>query len=221
MTHDTTAPGDLGRRVARRREELGLSREELAGRAGIDAGYLSYLEEAPASPTSETVQGLAKALELTPEELLGGPAGQPSAPASHAELEKIDRQECLRLISPGGIGRVAFNDAGGPAILPVNYALRDDSVIFRTAPEGPLDKELRTGVAGVELKIAFEVDRLDETRQEGWSVVVRGGAHLVSSAEEQAAVEGSGVQPWAGGERGLYIKIVPAEITGRRIRHGM
>lgn len=39
-----TAPGDLSRRISRRRQELGLSVEELAEQAGIDPGYLRYFE---------------------------------------------------------------------------------------------------------------------------------------------------------------------------------
>ncbi|MEU8385539.1 acetate--CoA ligase family protein [Streptosporangium sp. NPDC048865] len=55
---------------------------------------------------------------------------------------------------------------------------------------------------------------------EGWSVLVRGGVHHVSGAEEQAAVTALSVQPWAGGGRELYVKITPSEITGRRIWRG-
>ncbi len=224
MTERMTAPGDLGRRVAGRREDLGLSREQLAGRAGIDPLYLAYLEENPASPPVETIHKLATALKTGVEELLGGTVDLPPGrgrPAAHPHLEKLDPQECLRLISPGGVGRVAFDEQGGPAILPVNYAVHEGAVVFRTAFGSPLDERLRTGVQGVEFKIAFEVDRIDDTSREGWSVLIRGGAHHVSTDDEQAAVRTSGVQPWAGGERELYVTIVPTEISGRRIRHAL
>ncbi|MFF5213085.1 pyridoxamine 5'-phosphate oxidase family protein [Streptosporangium sp. NPDC000396] len=222
MIERITAPGDLGRRVARRRQDLGLTREQLAGRAGIDPGYLDYLEKTAASPTVDTVRKLATALETSPEDLLGGTMDLPPGrgrPAAHPRLEKLEAEECLRLIAPGGVGRVAFNEPGGLAILPVNYVLHDNSVLFRTAFGGPLDDNLRTGVQGVEFKIAFEVDRIDDANREGWSVLIRGGAHHVSTDDERAAAEASDVQPWAGGDRELYIKIDPTEITGRRIRH--
>ncbi|MGS2646198.1 pyridoxamine 5'-phosphate oxidase family protein [Streptosporangium sp. LJ11] len=222
MTERIATPGDLGRRVARLRDSLGLSREQLADRAGVDIGYVGYLEESAASPAAETVSRLASALEVGVEELLGAAANLPPGrgrPAAGSLLERLTEEECLRLLSPGGVGRVAFNDPGGPAILPVNYVMREGSIIFRTAFGGPLDDNLRTGVRGVELKIGFEVDRIDEAGRAGWSVLVRGGAHHVSSAEEHAAAEASGVRAWAGGDRELYVTIVPAEITGRRIRH--
>ncbi|GAA3070558.1 pyridoxamine 5'-phosphate oxidase family protein [Streptosporangium carneum] len=221
MAERMTAPGDLGRRVADRRERLGLSREQLAAQADIDPGYLGYLEETPASPTAETVRRLAAALGTGVDELLGGLVDLPPGrglPGAHPHLEKLDADECLRLVSPGGVGRVAFDEPGGPAILPVNYVVRDGAVIFRTSFGGPLDENLRTGVRGVEFKIAFEVDRIDEVNREGWSVLVRGGAHHVT-ADERASAVASGVLPWAGGERDLYIRIVAVEITGRRIRN--
>ncbi|MFG1969058.1 pyridoxamine 5'-phosphate oxidase family protein [Nonomuraea fuscirosea] len=70
--------------------------------------------------------------------------------------------ECLRLIAPGGIGRVAFSGSHGPTVLPVNYVPDDDA----------------------------------------------------------ATVSGADVTPWAGGDRHLYIRIAPHQITGRRI-HGL
>ncbi|GAB2459412.1 helix-turn-helix domain-containing protein [Streptosporangium sandarakinum] len=221
MSERPAAPGDLGRRVAQRRGELGLDRRQLADRAGIDPGYLDYLEASAASASTETVHKLAAALETSSEELLGGTMDLPPGrgrPGPHPVLEKLEPAECLRLIAPGGVGRVAFSGPEGPTILPVNYVVHDGAVIFRTASGGPLDDTLRTGVRGMEFKVAFEIDRLDEAGREGWSVLVRGGAHHVSD-EERTAVAEVDVRPWAGGERELFVRIAPTEISGRRIRH--
>ncbi|MFF5113762.1 pyridoxamine 5'-phosphate oxidase family protein [Streptosporangium sp. NPDC000509] len=223
MAERLAAPGDLGRRITRRRESLGLDREELAKRAGINPSYLAYVEQRAAAPAIETIERLASALDTSTAELLGGTVDQPPGQgraALHPELKRLDAKECLRLISPGGVGRLAFDDLGGPMILPVNYVLHEGCVIFRTAFGGPLDESLRTGVKGVEFKVAFEVDRIDDANREGWSVLIRGGVRHVSTAEEQAAVMTLGVHPWAGGDRELYVKITPSEITGRRILHG-
>ncbi|WP_433239111.1 helix-turn-helix domain-containing protein [Streptosporangium sp. CA-135522] len=222
MTEHISAPGDLGRRVAHRRRSLGMTREQLAERARIDPGYLGYLEENAAAPGVSTVNQLAAALGTSSDELLGGTVDVPPGrgPAgTRPRLEKLDAEECMRLISPGGVGRVAFVNPTGPVVMPVNYVIHDGAVLLRTAFGGPLDDDLRTGVEGVEFKIAFEVDRIDDPGREGWSVLVRGPAHHISAEEEQAAVAGADVEPWAGGERRLYIRIAPTEVTGRRIRH--
>jgi nitroimidazol reductase NimA-like FMN-containing flavoprotein (pyridoxamine 5'-phosphate oxidase superfamily) len=134
-------------------------------------------------------------------------------------LEELDVKECLRLISPGGIGRVGFNTPNGPTVLPVNYTMHGRAVVYRTAFGGPMDEDLSTGVKGVEFKIAFEVDHIDTATREGWSVLIQGAAHRISSEEELTAVSTSAVQPWAGGERRLYIRVDPVQLTGRRVRH--
>lgn len=64
-------PGDLGRRLTARRDELGLDVETLAAASGIPADYCRYLEEHATLPTRETLYRLAQALDTTPARLLG------------------------------------------------------------------------------------------------------------------------------------------------------
>jgi transcriptional regulator with XRE-family HTH domain len=65
-------PGDLGRRVAARRQELGLSRAQLANLAGMAASYIGYLEQHPANVGNGGLMRLVGALATTPDALLGG-----------------------------------------------------------------------------------------------------------------------------------------------------
>ncbi|TMR90566.1 pyridoxamine 5'-phosphate oxidase family protein [Nonomuraea basaltis] len=217
-----TGTGDLGRRIIHHRERLGLTREQVAERADTSPGYLKYLEENPDTPDTGCLYRLADALQTTVDELLGAgrerPPGRGPAMA-HPTLEVMDEQECRRLIEPGGIGRVAFNGSHGPTVLPVNYKMHKGAIVFRTASGGPMDQDLRTGLEGVDIKIAFEIDMIDETNREGWSVLVQGPCHHVPP-EEADDVTATGVTPWAGGERHLYVRIVPHQISGRRI-HGL
>jgi len=211
----TGGPGDLGRRLSCRREELQLSRRQLAELAGMSVPYVEYLETHPALPTQAALRRLAAALRTTPETLLGagtsGPPGR-AGPSGHPVLQTLTAAECYDLLSPGGVGRVAFTAADGPAVLPVNYAMAGQTVIFRTAPDTLLAGYL-DGPAG------FEVDRLDEALSQGWSVLVTGRAVRVTSEAEVRHLERhTGVRPWAGGARDVYVRITPRKITGRRIR---
>ncbi|MGW0804034.1 helix-turn-helix domain-containing protein [Nonomuraea sp. NPDC002799] len=217
-----TGTGDLGRRVIHHRERLGLTREQVAERADMSPGYLRYLEENADTPDTGVLYRLADALRTTVDDLLGGGQDRPPGhgPAmAHPSLEVLAEPECRRLIEPGGIGRVAFSGSHGLTVLPVNYQMHHGAIVFRTAAGGPMDEDLRTGQAGVDFKIAFEIDNIDEARREGWSVLVQGPAHHVD-LEEAAGATGSKVTPWAGGERHLYVRIIPQQITGRRI-HGL
>ena len=131
-------------------------------------------------------------------------------------MEVLDEMECLRLIGPGGIGRIAYAGRFGPAVLPVNYKLRDEAIVFRTAEHGPLDEDLRTGIANADYRVAFEIDEIDLAAGRGWSVLVQGPAHHVQGAELDAA-RGTGVEPWAPGDREQFLQIIPSRITGRRV----
>ena len=133
-------------------------------------------------------------------------------------IEELDEAESLRLISAGGIGRIAYMSRFGPAVLPVNYQWHDGAIVFRTARHSALDEDLQTGIAGGDYKVAFEIDELDMAGRQGWSVLIQGPAHHVDSEAERAAAKQAGVEPWAGGERELFVRIVPSRVTGRRIK---
>ncbi len=131
-------------------------------------------------------------------------------------IEELDEDQCLTLIAEGGIGRIAYASRFGPAVLPVNYAWRDGAIVFRTAENSPLDEDLRTGIANADYGVAFEIDSSAAAARHGWSGLIQGPAHRVTGAEEDAARE-TGVEPWAPGDRELFVRIVPSRITGRRV----
>ena len=126
-------------------------------------------------------------------------------------ITKLAPAECRRLITAGGIGRIAFCTTSGPAVLPVNFAVVAGTIVVRTAEGTAVD-----GHAGE--RVAFEVDRLDEALSQGWSVLVRGQAHRVAHrAELEIIRHEAAVWPWPGGERDVYVRIIPDAVTGRRI----
>jgi nitroimidazol reductase NimA-like FMN-containing flavoprotein (pyridoxamine 5'-phosphate oxidase superfamily) len=133
-------------------------------------------------------------------------------------IEDLAEDECLRLISPGGIGRIAFHSRFGLAVLPVNYRLHEGAILFRTAEHSSIDEDLQTGIAQAEYEVAFQIDEFDSAGRHGWSVLIHGPAHRVESQAEREAAERAGVESWAPGIRELFVRIVPARVTGRRIR---
>ncbi|MER5642288.1 pyridoxamine 5'-phosphate oxidase family protein [Kitasatospora sp. NPDC002227] len=207
-------PGDLGRRITHRREQLGLSRTETAARAGMAEGYLAYLETAPETVAVGTLLALAAALETTAARLLGGGADVPpggAAAAAHPRLGELAAWECWAKLAPGGVGRVALSTPDGPTVLPVNYRVLDGTLLFRTAPDGPL-------AAAVGHRVAVEVDHVDEAMRTGWSVLVTGEANRFAGtgAVEHLRRRGS-PDPWAGGRRELWVRVKPVSVTGRTI----
>jgi hypothetical protein len=96
--------------------------------------------------------------------------------------------------------------------LPVNFRVLGEDVVFRTAPLPEL-----TSSRALE-QVSFEVDHIDEALAEGWSVLISGHGHVIVDPSELQSAQSVGVIPWAGGERDIYVRIVPREVTGRRIR---
>ncbi|HEU5161032.1 MAG TPA: pyridoxamine 5'-phosphate oxidase family protein [Streptosporangiaceae bacterium] len=206
---------DLGRRVARRRDELGLTIDQLADRSGMTPGYIEYLEHHTANVTAEALVRLATGLETTGASLLGEGVDRPAGggrPGRGPRLDQLTEPECRALIAPGGVGRVVFSTEHGPEALPVNYSIVKDAPVFRTAPNTPL-------AAAIGTNVGFEVDRLDEAFSEGWSVLISGPASKIT---EPALIWqlADAVKPWAGGDRDVFIRIEPHRVSGRRISSG-
>ncbi|MFJ8350178.1 pyridoxamine 5'-phosphate oxidase family protein [Streptomyces sp. NPDC094153] len=204
-------------RIEVRLAQLGLTEEELAGRAGMSPRYFRHLIASGADFDPGGFLRIAVALGMTYKELLGGrsdaPAGQGGA-AQHPVLMRLTTKECWERLGTHGIGRVALPAHPGPGVFPVNYVVDGMTVAYRTDPRGAAVPE-----PGGE--VSFQVDHVDESRSVGWSVLLAGSAEHVTDPEavERLAERPVG-EPWAGGVRNLWIRVVPAEISGRRI-HGL
>ncbi|RMI38807.1 helix-turn-helix domain-containing protein [Streptomyces triticirhizae] len=219
---------DVGRRIALRREQLGLDRGAVAEKAGVAPEYLRYLEERPASPSYASLTRVARALDTTVAELSGGPPPSGAAPpeVSHREgLRVLDEGTCWELLAEHSVGRVALAGDGGPSIVPVNYALDDRApdgraLVYRTAPDAAPARAVEAD------ELAFEVDHLDEAQRVGWSVLLVGPARPVTDLDEIRSLterltgpegEPDASEPWAGGERDLWVRLTPHRVTGRRV----
>ena len=206
--------GDLARRIVHRCEELGISREELARRAGMDLGYLDYFEQSPGAVLgSDALFRLAKVLETTPASLAGGDIARPPGrgrAGPHPVLETLTREQCEEHLFAGGIGRVVFSAERGPVALPVNFRFVNGHIVFRTATTASVTRAFGT-------LVSFEIDHVDEAMSEGWSVLLTGRAEHVEDPSELEGLAQLRIEPWAGGVRDVFVRIGTDEITGRVI----
>jgi len=126
-------------------------------------------------------------------------------------LRALSPAECFDLLEAGGIGRVGIATSEGVMILPVNYAVKGQTIIYRTAPDTLLALHVNT-------QLSFEVDQCDETLHEGWSVLVQGHAQEVTDELQVKQIEDvTHLKPWAPGARDVYVRLAPTEVSGRRI----
>jgi uncharacterized protein len=132
------------------------------------------------------------------------------------QLQELSAEECYRLLATHEIGRLGVNAGHYPLIFPVNYALDRDVVVVRTHPGTML-------AAAGHANVTFEVDDIDRRTRSGWSVLVRGLAEEVTDEHRAELVErtrASGAAPWAPGEHGRWLRIIPQGVSGRRIVPG-
>lgn len=127
-------------------------------------------------------------------------------------MEIIPRAECLRLLADQKVGRLGFVVDGQPMVVPVNYGLHGDVILFRTGEGSKLE-----AVPGA--KVAFEVDQIDDQLSTGWSVVVQGTAEEITEDEDWfAELLRRGAAPtWLPAPVGHYVRIKPTLISGRRL----
>lgn len=125
-------------------------------------------------------------------------------------ITEMTNDECLRLLAANRFGRVAVNDDAGPIVLPVNYVVDDDAVLFRSSQGTKVEAAEREAPA------SFEIDAVDERTRTGWSVIARGTLSEVADPDQLERVR-TLPAPFAGGDRPYLLRLVLAEVTGRRI----
>jgi nitroimidazol reductase NimA-like FMN-containing flavoprotein (pyridoxamine 5'-phosphate oxidase superfamily) len=127
----------------------------------------------------------------------------------------MDRDECLRLLAGDEIGRLAVVVGNTAIVLPVNYALDGETVVFRTDPGSKLDH-------GPRARASFEVDSFDRARRTGWSVLATGRLEEVTSYDTTTyeRVRGVSVDSLVSGDKAHWMRLVPDRLTGRRVVEG-
>ena len=128
-------------------------------------------------------------------------------------LPELSRQECFELLDQKVVGRVAYVNDDGPVVLPVNYVVDNETVLFRTSASGPMAAHLRDGT------VAFQVDEVDEVTQSGWSILLRGVATF-EQPKGTGPANHPRPSPWVQGSRNLVVRISPNVMTGRRLLPG-
>lgn len=116
---------------------------------------------------------------------------------------QIPPEECRSLLRSAEFGRIAWSDESGVMVLPVNFQMVDDHVVFHTAP-GTTLAGIADGVA-----VAFQADDIDQESAIGWTVLLRGTT--------KPAPEGAVPKSWMTDERPLGVMIQETSLSGRVI----
>ena len=125
---------------------------------------------------------------------------------------RLDRAACLAMLAQVSVGRVAITVGALPTIRTVRYAVSDDDVVFRVAPDSRLRRAASDAV------VAFGADHCDDHANHGWSVVVQGRCRSVNDPEWLARLRTLPLMPWVDGPEGdVFMSIPLTDITGETV----
>ena len=129
-----------------------------------------------------------------------------------SRMTSLSGPECTRLLESHSLGRVAWQAADGQQILPVTYIFELNLAYVRITPNGILSDLVRP------TEVALEVDDLDHTSRNGWSIVVHGLTRAVAAPTELSERwEIDSLLPWTSPNRMIVIQIKPSRIRGRSL----
>jgi hypothetical protein len=127
-------------------------------------------------------------------------------------IEVLDPDACWRLLAGDDVGRLAIVVGATPAIFPMNHVVDGRTIVFRTDPGTKLAQVGRS-------RAAFEVDEIDRDTRTGWSVVAVGRLEELTrfDAAALARAQALPVDPWAGGDKDHWLRLIVDRVTGRRL----
>jgi uncharacterized protein len=117
-------------------------------------------------------------------------------------------EECLSLLGSTPVGRVAVTEQALPAVVPVNFVLHGNAVVFRTRSDDLLARACNDTV------VAFEIDEVQANGRVGWSVLVVGMAEVLSGSRAVRANQ-LNLATAAGDGNDIFVSITIGRLTGR------
>ena len=128
-------------------------------------------------------------------------------------MTELDEGQCAELLATASLGRLALNVHDVLDIFPVNFAMDEGRILFRTS-EGTKLAELT-----IHPDVVFEVDEVGD--EEAWSVVVRGSARTIEREDDAIRAERVAAPSTLPSIKTRIVEIVPRSMSGRRIRRGV
>ncbi|BBZ78271.1 hypothetical protein MANY_36080 [Mycolicibacterium anyangense] len=124
----------------------------------------------------------------------------------------LSADESWDLLNSVALGRLVTHIGDQLEIFPVNFVTQNGTLLFRTAEGTKLFSTVMND------KVLFEVD--DHTVADGWSVIVRGTAQVLSAADDIHEADRAQLLPWVATEKLRYVRVTPTEVSGRRFQFG-
>lgn len=122
-----------------------------------------------------------------------------------AVTTRLSKDECWELLRADEFGRLAYRMSDEVHLVPINYAVDGDTILFLTGEGNKL-----LGVT-MHPEVVFEIDAYDDDHAH--SVILRGLARRLEEDEEHRA-ENVPLRPWVSTPKYNVVEIRPTQISG-------
>jgi len=144
--------------------------------------------------------------------LLPDPAAPGGSGTPVSDTDALDEATCLRLLAGRPIGRLGFSSQALPVVIPVNFVLRERTIVFGSGEGEEAQAARERAVA------CLQVDQFDEQGVDGWSVLATGRLGVMPP-ERQPEGDALPRVPWTLDPPVLLLELLVELVSGRRIRH--
>lgn len=128
-------------------------------------------------------------------------------------VTEMTQEECWHLLERAELGRLAVSVRDDVDIFPLNFAVFEKALYFRTSPGSKL-AELTANP-----RVALEADRYDDVVAA--SVIVKGVAERLELQSEIDAADELPLRPWIPTLKYRWVRITPIRVTGRRFTRAL
>ncbi|WPF65733.1 MULTISPECIES: pyridoxamine 5'-phosphate oxidase family protein [unclassified Corynebacterium] len=128
-------------------------------------------------------------------------------------VRTLSAEECLEKLRSLTLGRLVVRRSEEMDIFPVNYVVDGHGEIYFRTAEGTKFFSL-----SLNPEVLFEADEVAEGQ--AWSVVVRGSASVLGTAEEMEYADSLPLHPWVPTLKYNYVRVTVGEISGRAFALG-
>jgi hypothetical protein len=130
---------------------------------------------------------------------------------SRPVVEMLSGRECRGYLAQVGIGRVAVTIDALPAIYTVPFVLDGEHLLIRVGQRSALRRALTGSV------VAFSADRFDESKEDSWSVLVRGVGEEVSDEALAVSLRALPLRSFGEApERDCFVRLPLTQTSGTR-----
>ncbi|HYN30805.1 MAG TPA: pyridoxamine 5'-phosphate oxidase family protein [Dermatophilaceae bacterium] len=124
-------------------------------------------------------------------------------------MTPLDREACWDMLRAHSFARIGYVLRGEVRIVPINYAVSGDRLVFRTADDS------KFYALSANEHVGFELDEVGQDTAR--SVIARGRAHLLEDESEVAEATAT-LHPWVPTEKRRVVAIEMTHLSGRAFR---